>query len=551
MFAYQGGVIDSTTLAEGVKTEVISMALDTVKVPLTVTVYPDNEKDTYTILLEYDDAMYSEQDMRTFGKALACYSENALKGNVLLGNIPMTAGEERNMVVALGRGKTLEFDTTETLVSIFKAQAKKTPDNTIVVFRDRNVSYKEADEITDRMARQLVKRGLKHEQAVGVMIERSELMFLFSMAVMKAGGSYMPLDPHFPEDRLTFMCEDAGVSIILTADGLARKVLPSFAGDILERADIDIDDNAGITLPEVKANDRMVILFTSGSTGKPKGVELEQHGIVNYIHWYVKEFEMTADDRAVGYANYGFDAHMIDIYPPMLVGACCYILPEELRMDLTAMNDYIEQNNLTIAFMTTQIGCQMATLFDNKSLRVLSTGGEKMPPITPPKYRFVNPYGPTECSLFSTFYDVKSYFEGEFIGGPLDNYQLYVIDTNRQLLPAGVPGELLIAGTAVARGYLNRPDLTAEKFIEFDGQRAYRSGDLVRWSIDPRDGSWQIEFLGRIDNQVKLRGLRIELSEIENQVSRFEGIRQNVVDVKEVNGVQHLCCYYTLKAFQC
>lgn len=453
--------------------------------------------------------------------------------------------EEKEMIVGLGRGKKLEFDTTQTLVSIFREQAKKTPHNAVVVFRDRKVSYKEADEITDRMARQLVKRGLQHEQAVGVMIERSELMFLFSMAVMKAGGAYMPLDPHFPEDRLTFMCEDAGVSIILTAGGLAQQVLPSFSGDILEYANLDIADDGDIKLPEVKESDRMVILFTSGSTGKPKGVELEQHGIVNYIHWYVKEFGMTAEDRTVGYANYGFDAHMIDIYPPMLVGACCYILPEELRMDLTVMNDYIEQNQLTVAFMTTQIGCQFATLFpDNKSLRVLSTGGEKMPPITPPKYRLVNAYGPTECSLFSTFYNVKSYFEGEFIGGPLDNYQLFVIDKNQQLLRLGMPGELLIAGTAVARGYLNRPELTAEKFIEFEGQRAYRSGDLVKWSIDPRDGSWQLEFLGRIDSQVKLRGLRIELGEVESMVAKYEGIRQVVVDVKEVNGVQHLCCYY-------
>ena len=247
---------------------------------------------------------------------------------------------------------------------------------------------------------------------------------------------------------------------------------------------------------------------------------------------------------------------MIDLYPVMLVGASVYILGDDMRLDLRAMNEYMEQNHLTIAFMTTQIGCQIATMFNNKSLRLLATGGEKMPAITPPDYRFLNVYGPTECSLFSTYYDVKSYFEGEFIGKPLDNYQLYIIDHIGRLVPEGIPGELLIAGEGVGRGYLNRPDLTAEnatphsdpwpeKFITFRGQRAYRSGDLVRWAVDPRDGSKQIEFLGRIDNQVKLRGYRIELSEIETCASRFEGVGQAVAQV--VDG-QKICLYFTVNS---
>jgi amino acid adenylation domain-containing protein len=554
MFAYQGmdGLEDaSSENDDNSGNDGYGMELDAVKMPLTITVQPYST-DLFNLVLEYAADLYSFDDMSRLAKMFSYITHQACTTDIPVNTFRLTDVADEEALTLLGRGKSLVYDTTETLPDMLHRQAATTPDNIYVVYKNRSYTYKQIDDITDRLARYLVSLGLKHEQAVGVMIDRSELLVIYSMAVMKAGGSYMPLDSHFPEDRLMFMTEDARVDIILTEGNLLKETMPSFKGTVITREQVQWafdgeDSYAGTALPKVKPDDRMVILFTSGSTGKPKGVELEQHGIVNYCHWYVKEFQLTADDRAVGYANYGFDAHMIDIYPVMLVGASTYILPEDMRLDLTAMHNYLEENRLTVAFMTTQIGCQMATLFDNKSLRVLSTGGEKMPPITPPaNYRFVNPYGPTECSLFSTFYDVKSYFEGEFIGRPLDNYQLYIIDKTRNLVPEGLPGELLIAGEGVGRGYLNRPDLTAEKFITFNGQRAYRSGDLVRWAIDPRDGSKQIEFLGRIDNQVKLRGLRIELGEIENRVAAFKGIKQVCVDVKEVGGGQNLVCYYTV-----
>ena len=539
MFAYQGGVGASQDSAD----ESLSVALDTAKMPLMITVYPKGAS-SFVLELEYAADRYSEQDMQKLSDVFVTLVRQAYESDQTVNTFHLVSSQEESALTELGYGGKLEFDTSETLVDILRRQTKLTPDHPLVVFKDKVFTYKEADELTDRLAACLIKKGVKPEQAVGVMIVRSELMFIYSMAIMKAGATYMPLDSHFPEDRLMFMCEDAGVSIILSDIGLVQKTIPSFGGTIIESSIISSLPPCDIDLPEVKPTNRMVILYTSGSTGKPKGVELEQHSIVNFCHWYVHEFEVTAADRAIAYANYGFDAHMIDLYPVMLVGATTYILPEEMRMDLSEINDYIEKNHLTITFMTTQIGCQMATLFENKSLRLLSTGGEKMPPITPPAYRLVNAYGPTECALFSTTYNVKSYFEGEFIGTPLSNYQLYVIDKTMNLVPEGIPGELLICGTAVARGYLNRPELTAEKFITFNGLPAYRSGDLVRWTVDPRDGSKQIEFMGRIDTQVKLRGLRIELGEIENRMASFEGISQSCVIVRELNGTQHLCAYF-------
>ena len=481
--------------------------------------------------------------MQRLLNAYATIVKQVCRKDMAVGDIELVGMHEKEMLKALGCGESLDYDFTNTMVDILQKQAARTPKATAIVFKDHQLTYAEVDALTDRLAHHIKKTGVDRGQAVGVMIERSELMLIYPMAIMKAGGAYMPLDPHFPEERLIFMCEDAGVKLILSEGNLVKNVMPSFTGDVIVSSELQqLPELSKPLVVETKADDAAVILFTSGSTGKPKGVVLEHHGVVNFAHWYAKEMKMDQTSKSVGYANFGFDAHMIDIYPTLLVGGTVHILPEELRMDLVAMNEYIETNGLTTAFFTTQIGCQMVSLFDNPCLKSVSTGGEKMPPVKKPAYDFYNVYGPTECSLFSTYYKIEEeYFDADksVIGKPLDNYQLYVVDKNLHLVPRGVPGELVIAGIGVGREYLNRPEITAEKFIEVDGQKAYRSGDLVRWT---EDGN--IQFLGRIDNQVKLRGLRIELGEVEAVVAKYDGIRQVVVDVKEVNGVQHLCCYY-------
>ena len=176
---------------------------------------------------------------------------------------------------------------------------------------------------------------------------------------------------------------------------------------------------------------------------------------------------MTAADHALGYANFGFDAHMIDIYPTLSVGACVYIIDSEMCMDFMAMNQYMEDNDINIAFMTTQAGIMFATVIGNKSLRLLSTGGEKMIPLKKPPFDFYNVYGPTECSLFSTFYRITGDFNSSIIGRPLDNYQLYVVNTNLHLLPQGIAGELLIGGEGLSRGYLHPSDKDAARFLTF------------------------------------------------------------------------------------
>ena len=543
MFAYQGGMAIEVEGAAA-----IPLSLDMVKFPVMVTTVPD--KGEYKIIVEYDGRRYSASDMDILAHAFAAAASSMAQANKIK-DVRLVDEQETKELMHLGEGRTLERDESETILSFLQKRAAETPDAPALVFREKKFTYREIDDITTRLAVFLHKNyRIGSGDIVGVMIGRSELMLLYPIAIIKTGAAYMPIDPAFPTDRLAFMCEDAGIRLILSENNLVEEKLPDFAGEHFYSGALaglpSVTEAEAQELTAPKAHDLLVILFTSGTTGKPKAVALEHYGVVNFCYWYADEYALTMEDHVAGYANFGFDAHMIDLYPSILAGSTVYLLDSEIRMDIAAMNAYMEENDITVAFMTTQIGCLISEM--NHSLRCLSTGGEKMPPVTPPDYRFLNVYGPTECSLFSTYYDVPGYFEGKLIGRPLANYQLFIIDKTRKLVPRGASGELLIAGQGVARGYMNRPELTADKFIEFralpdsEPVRAYRSGDLVRWS---EDGN--IEYLGRIDNQVKLRGLRIELGEIENRVASYPGIVQTVVDVKGTT-TRQLCCYYVSEA---
>ena len=564
-YAYQLGLIGDNKI-DGKEILWNQFGLD--KPMFRIAIFIEMHNGKPSVVLQYDDSLYTESLIRSLAESIVSTASNMVANPDLpVSKLSLMSPAATTEICNIGKGEDLDYDQSLTIPDILHRQARLTPDAIAVVFHDKELTYRQLDNITDSIACQLQSLGVGRETVVGIMIERSELMAIYPMAVMKAGGAYMPLDPEFPEDRLLFMCEDANVNLVLTSDGLAQKIMPNFKGRIINDNENDNDnENFEISKPRnletsklrnleiSKPSNLMVVLYTSGSTGKPKGVLLEQRSIVNFCHWYVKNYNMTSNDRTAAYANFGFDAHMIDLYPTFLAGASVHILDSDIRHDLVAMSEYINKHKLTISFMTTQICCQMATLFDMPSIRCLSAGGEKMPLITPPAYDFYNVYGPTECSLFSTYYKVTELsFDGKIIGKPLANYQLYVIDADKNILPVGAAGELLVEGRCVARGYLNRPDVNAEKFIiindnENDNEnrkaatRAYRTGDQVRWTADGN-----IEYIGRMDGQVKLRGLRIELGEVDTMMSRFPAIRQAAAAVMEVAGSQHLCGYFTVK----
>ena len=445
----------------------------------------------------------------------------------------------------------VDYDTSQTIVSLFDHQAKVTPNNIAVVYQDKRYTYADVDAMSNRIAAYLNTQGLGSDDVVSVLIPRCEWMVIASLGILKAGCAYQPLDPSYPKERLNFMMQDANTRLLISLnpakegedtakwledlDILQEKGIPVFDLSDFEQLQEPTDIPSSATTPE----SLFILLYTSGSTGIPKGCQLTHANLVAFCHWYQRFYDLRPEHNVAAYASYGFDACMMDMYPALTCGATVHIVPEEIRLDLIALNDYFERNAITHSFMTTQVGYQFATNIENHSLKYLSTGGEKLAAITPPQgYRFYNVYGPTECTIFTTTFHVEKKMKEIPIGKPLDNMRLYVVDAQGHRMPVGAAGELWVSGPQVSRGYLNRPEKTAEVYIsnpfvkegETKYARVYRTGDIVRYLPDGN-----IQFVGRRDGQVKIRGFRIELKEVEAVIREFPGIKDATVQAFDVD----------------
>ncbi|MBQ9466139.1 MAG: amino acid adenylation domain-containing protein [Muribaculaceae bacterium] len=437
------------------------------------------------------------------------------------------------------------YDNTQTIVSLFNAQADATPDAVAVVYKDRRYTYRQVNDLSDRIAANIAGRGLRRGDVVSILIPRCEWMAIASLGVLKAGCAYQPLDPTYPAERLNFMMKDAEAKLLI-ADAELRNIVDEYQGDTLLTSEfatlpqpIAPSFRRGLGEDAVPApSDLFILLYTSGSTGVPKGCRLSHGNLVAFCNWYRRYYDLRPEHNVAAYASYGFDACMMDLYPALTTGATVHIVPEELRLDLIALNEYFEREGITHAFMTTQVGYQFATGIENHSLLHLSTGGEKLATLEPPTgYNFYNGYGPTECTIFTTTFPVKSKLKDIPIGKPLDNMHLYIVDQEGRRQPAGATGELWVSGPQVGMGYLNRPEKTVEVFISnpFDENpkygRVYRTGDVVRYLPDGN-----IQFVGRRDGQVKIRGFRIELKEVESVIREFPGIKDATVQAFDEEG---------------
>lgn len=370
-------------------------------------------------------------------------------------------------------------------------------------------------------------------------------MAIAPMGVIKAGAAYQPLDPTYPRDRLMYMMEDSSAKLLI----VDRELLPlvdGYKGPVLFTDQIWQLEDRDVVLKKPQLHDLFILLYTSGSTGVPKGCMLEYGNITAFCHWFKRYYGIDSECRIAAYASFGFDACMMDIYGAITNGAQLHIIPEEIRLDFIGLQRYFEENGITHSFMTTQVGRQFALEMDCKSLRYLSVGGEKLVPCEPPKdYKFINAYGPTEATIFTTIFEVDKYYPNVPIGKALDNVKLYITDKLGHMLPPGACGELMITGWQVSRGYLNKPEKTAEVYTKnlYDDtpgyEVMYHSGDVARFLPDGN-----IQIIGRKDSQVKIRGFRIELSEVEEVIRRYEGIRDaTVVAFDDPNGGKYIAAY--------
>jgi amino acid adenylation domain-containing protein len=478
-----------------------------------------------------------------------------------IAELPLLTEEEQRLFAEVNDTR-VEYPVEKCLHELFEEQASRRPEAIAVVCEGRELTYGELNRRANRLAHDLRPRGVGPETMVGILMERSLELVVGVLAVLKAGGAYFPLDLNYPKQRLALMLEETRVSLILTQDQW-QSSLPEFDGEVLcldrELALLKDEDNlTTVNHPESLA----FVFYTSGSTGKPKGVMAMQRSAVNYLTFIVRNYGLIDTDVVLQTASLSFDASVRDIIAPLLAGAKLVLVPDKEVKDPFALLSKIKEHGVTC--ILSMAPTMLRSLTDaaagdtGETLRLILTSGESLSLAECARVRamfgeqvsIVNQYGATECTMSSTQYRApESQSSGVALAGkPIANSQVYILDPYLRQCPVGVPGEVYIGGAGVARGYLQSPDLTALKYIpnpfsKEPGARLYKTGDLARFLP-----SGDIELHGRVDRQVKVRGIRIEPGEIESVLKDHENVRDAVVIVREdTPGNQRLVAYVVLR----
>ena len=457
----------------------------------------------------------------------------------------MSETEQQQLLVEWNNTKT-DYPTDKCIHELFEDQIKKTPDATAVVFQEQKLTYSQLNSKANQLAHYLQKLGVGPEVPVGICVERSVEMVVGLLAILKAGGAYVPLDPNYPPERLSYMLGDSGIEVLLTQQSLLE-YLAQNQGQLvyLDRDWGAIEEHSGENLNVgVHCDNLAYVIYTSGSTGVPKGVAISHRAIANHMFWMLQTFPLTKLDKVLQKTPFSFDASIWEFYAPLLVGAQLVIAKPGGHQDSDYLIEVINQYKITVLQLVPSLLRMLLEtrgLANCQELKRVFCGGE---PLLIELYHLFkqqsqatlhNLYGPTEACIDTHFYTCHEGIRQKNIpiGRPIFNIQSYILDRHLQPLPIGVPGELYIGGDGLARKYLNRPELTAEKFIKnpfcnSNSERLYKTGDLVRYLPDGN-----IEFLGRIDHQVKVRGFRIELGEIEAVLNQHATVKETVVVAKE------------------
>lgn len=539
IFAYQGDMFRHVSFCGG---EVFAEGMDVPDAKANITAELSRSNGRFSMRLEYRGDLYEKKSVEGF---LSSFEQAVidLMNKERINDVDITGRKQLALLDSFNHTGR-DYEKTD-VVTLFRRQVEKYADRAAVVYLDKSYTYKEVDEISEKIGAYIRSLGLGREDVVSVLVPRSEYIALVSLGILKAGAAYQPLDPSYPVERLSFMMKDAGAKLLIADRALLERVPDCQCRVFLTDEIASLPDCGKISLHPAP-EDLFIMLYTSGSTGTPKGCMLEHRNIVSFCSWYRNYYSLTPQSRVAAYASYGFDANMMDMYPALTSGACVHIIDEAIRLDLLALKGYFNENGITHCFMTTQVGRQFAAEAGNTPLRELSVGGERLVPIAPPeKYRLINAYGPTECTIFTTVFEIDRLYDRVPVGRALDNVRLYVVDRQGRRVPPCVPGELWVAGCGVSRGYLNRPEQNERAFIrnpftdEQGYERIYRTGDIVRYLPDGN-----IDFIGRNDGQVKIRGFRIELSEVEGIIREFPDIDDaTVAAFDEPGGGKFIAAY--------
>jgi amino acid adenylation domain-containing protein len=536
---------------QGLQVEILDFDTPTAKNDLILILAEDSGG--LKVKLEYRTDLFSKRTIdRFFTRYQTLLEAIVADPQQSITKLAMCAPEEREQLAAWNQ--TAWENSNRCLHQLFEDQVARTPEAIALEFQESALTYRDLNARANQLAHHLLSLGVKPDSRVGICVHRSLEMMIGLLGIMKAGGAYVPIDPAYPRDRVEFMLEDGGAEALVTEASLLPTISAQHAKVVcLDRDAVQLSQQSGNNpQTEVNGANLSYVIFTSGSTGRPKGVQLEHRNVANFIRHVQRRFELGSSDMYLGVASMSFDASVLDFYLPLSIGARLVIVDADTTRDARSLADVIARWSVTAMHATPSTWRSLveAGWRGNAGFKVLS-GGEALTwdlaqELLPRCSALWNLYGPTETAVYSAIHRVAAEDGTVLVGRPIDNTQIYILDRLQQPTPIGIPGEICIAGAGVARGYLNRPELTTERFVADpfqSGGRMYRTGDLGRFRDDG-----VIQCLGRLDHQVKLRGFRVELGEIENLLAQYPGIRQAVVDVRAANsGDKRLIGYLLLE----
>lgn len=547
------------------------------KFPLVVAAYVDTE---VVIKIQYNRQNFSDSTINRLLLHIKTLLENIAKNpHQLIKEISNLCAAEYHQIMVEWNNTKYEYPENSCIHQLFEEQVRRTPDAPALVCGEKQLSYNQLNQKANQLAHYLKKLGVGAEIPVVICLERSVELMVAILAVLKAGGGYVPVDPQYPKERIAFILEDVKAPVLLTSENLLNE-LPPIQGNALclDRLESEIfTGNSDNLICENTPENLAYIIYTSGSTGKPKGVLVPHRGVVNHS-WYMADFfELTPADSVLQFSTISFDIAVEEIYPTWFRGAKLVLRSEEILGSAAEFIKFSRQNQISIWNLPTAFwhelvyGLSLTKQALPEKLRLLVVGGEKASLKAYETWRqlagvenirWVNSYGPTETTVTATSYEAKEEIPEKLpIGRPIGNTQVYILDENMQPVSVGVPGELYIGGAGVAKGYLNRPETTAERFIpnlflslpenmsqgrqnsEFSPGYLYKTGDLVRYLADGN-----IEYVGRLDFQVKIRGYRIELGEIEKALEQHPEVEQSAVIAHgDPSGEKRIVAYLVAK----
>ncbi len=518
-----------------------------------------------TLHVDANAELYDEASVQAHRKRLLHFIEAALADpEQPIGRIDLLDADERRLLLQTWNATGADYPRHRCVHELVEAQAGQMPETIALVAGDEQLSYGELNARANRLARYLVKLGVGPDIPVAVCVERSVAMVVALLAVFKAGGAYLSIDPAYSSARLAHILDDAAPPVML-ADAVGREVLGEARLAKHVMVDLSVssapwDDLPSDDLPPrslgLDSSHLAYVIYTSGSTGTPKGVMVEHRQLANLVSWHIDRFELHAGSRVPATASLAFDASVWELWPVLCAGASLLLPPPGLSSDAAALLNWWRQQSMDCAFLVTPLALLAMQSELPTGLKSLLIGGDRvtsLPSGLPPSLRIVNNYGPTETTVVATSGEIEPSAGDTVypIGKPIANTRIYLLDENQVLVPLGAVGELYIGGAGVARGYLNRPDLTAQRFLadpfaraEGDTEaRMYRTGDLARYQPDGN-----IVFLGRNDEQVKVRGFRVEPGEIEAQLATHEAVREAIVIARQdPAGNARLLAYVSLQ----